>query len=89
MCDAQTLTPAEARAVHILLEEIDTLRALLDEVNAEADAMAELAAERWQEIVALRAQVDRMRTDHLRTLRPTASQIVALRNITHPTRSKS
>ena len=74
-----TLTPAEARAVHILLEEIATLRALLDEVNEEADAMAELAAERWKEIVALRAQVDELRADRLRMLRPTTSQITALR----------
>ena len=80
-----TLTASEARAVHILLEEIATLRALLDEVNEEADAMAELAAERWKEIVALRAQVDELRADRLRMLRPTTSQITALR-LFHETR---
>ena len=88
MTAPQTLTPAESRAVHILLEEIDTLRGLLTEVNAEADAMAELAVERWKEIVALRAQVDQLRADRLRLLRPTAAQMTALRNFTHRTRSE-
>ena len=78
-----TLTASEARAVHILLEEIATLRALLDEV--EELLLAELAAERWKEIVALRAQVDELRADRLRMLRPTTSQITALR-LFHETR---
>ena len=78
-----TLTASEARAVHILLEEIATLRALLDEV--EELLLAELAAERWKEIVALRAQVDELRAARLRMLRPTTSQITALR-LFHETR---